>query len=122
MRALVIDDSRAMRALLGRILRDLGYEVTDAADGRDGLARLRALGTADLVLVDWGMPVMDGLEFVRALRADPALAGVRVLMVSTETEAGQVARALAAGVDEYVMKPFTRDTIVGKLELLGLAA
>jgi two-component system chemotaxis response regulator CheY len=122
MRALVIDDSGAMRAILGRILREIGFEVAEAAHGREGLARLRELGVPDLVLVDWKMPEMDGLEFVQAVRADRSLAQVRLLMVSTETEASQVARALAAGADEYVMKPFTKDSIVGKLELLGLAA
>ncbi len=121
MRALVIDDSRATRSILGRMLRDLGFEVAEAGDGREALEKLRAASPPDLALVDWNMPVMNGYEFVRAVRADPAFAGVRLLMVTTETELSQVAAALEAGADEYVMKPFTRDVIVGKLDLLGIA-
>src|SRR5438552_5990570 len=110
-----------MRAILGQMLRQLGFEVSEAGNGREGLERLRQLGPPDLALVDWNMPVMSGYEFVRAVRADPALAAVRLMMVTTETELAQVATALEAGADEYVMKPFNRDVIVEKLGLLGLA-
>src|SRR5437016_13451842 len=120
MRALVVDDSRVMRSLLGGILRKAGFEVAEAGNGREGLDRLRQLGTPDLVLADWNMPEMDGLAFVRAVRADPATAGVRVLMVTTETEIAQLSQALAAGADEYVMKPFDREALLAKLRLLGL--
>ena len=73
-----------------------------------------------LALVDWNMPEMSGIELVEAVRADPAFASLRIVMVTTETELSQVSRALEAGADEYLMKPFTRDDVVGKLELLGL--
>jgi len=120
MRALVVDDSRVMRALLVRILTELGFEVEVARDGREGLDRLRELGTVDLAVVDWRMPGMTGIEFVMAVRGDHAYDEVPVIMVSSETDPSQLARALAAGANEYVMKPFTKDVIRGKLEMLGL--
>jgi len=120
MQAIVIDDSRAMRMILSGILRELGFDVREAADGREGLERVRQGELPRLALVDWNMPEMNGLEFLRAVRADPALAGVRVVMVSTETEMAQVSRALDEGADEYVMKPFSRDVLAEKLRLIGL--
>lgn len=120
MRALVIDDSRAVRLLIGSILRELGMEVLEAANGREALDRLRGEDPVELVLVDWNMPVMNGLEFIQAVRAQRAYDPVRILMVTTETESEQVARALAAGANEYVMKPFTKDVIVAKLSLMDV--
>jgi len=118
--ALVIDDSRAMRMILGRILRELGLDVAEAADGREGLQRLDAGLAPALVLVDWNMPEMSGIEFVEAVRKPPYDFGGKVVMVTTETEVLQVVRALEAGADEYVMKPFTKESIFEKLQLLGL--
>ena len=118
MRALVIDDSRTVRAIVGKILRDEGLEVVEAANGREGLERLREGPGAELVLVDWNMPEMNGLEFIKAVRADAAYDAVRIMMVTTETEQEQVVRALEAGANEYVMKPFTREILVAKLSLL----
>jgi two-component system chemotaxis response regulator CheY len=118
MRALVIDDSRTARLVIGTILREEGLEVVEAADGREGLDRLRGDPGIGLVLVDWNMPVMTGLEFIQAARADRSFDAVRIMMVTTETEQAQVAKALAAGADEYVMKPFTREILVAKLSLL----
>lgn len=121
MDALVIDDSRAMRTILKGMLVGLGFQVTEAAHGKDGLARL-AERPAALALVDWNMPEMNGLEFIQALRADPRYAAVRVVVVSTETERSQISKALEAGADEYVMKPFTQAAVAEKLRLLGLVA
>jgi two-component system chemotaxis response regulator CheY len=121
MRVLVIDDSRAMRAILRQMLGGVGFEVAEAADGREGLRRLREGAPPDLVVVDWNMPVLDGLGFVKELRADGAYAALPVLMVTTETEMGRMAEALEAGASEYVMKPFTREDLLSKLDLLGLA-
>ncbi len=121
MHVLVIDDSRATRAFLRTILRSLGFEVTEAGDGRDGLRRLEQLGRPDLVLVDWNMPVMDGITFLRAVRADDRYAGLPLLMVTTEGDVGRISQALEAGASEYVMKPFDREVIREKLQLLGLA-
>jgi two-component system, chemotaxis family, chemotaxis protein CheY len=118
--ALVIDDSRAIRLILARMLRDLGFEVDEATNGREGLARLVDGQTPDLVLVDWNMPEMSGIDFVTAARKPPYSSTARLMMVTTETEVPQMVRALEAGADEYVMKPFTREAIVEKLQLLGL--
>ena len=118
MRALVIDDSRTVRAIIGKILRDEGLEVVEAANGREGLERLRQESGVELVLVDWNMPEMNGLEFIKAVRADRTYDAVRIMMVTTETEQGQVVRALEAGANEYLMKPFTREILVAKLSLL----
>jgi two-component system chemotaxis response regulator CheY len=118
--ALVIDDSRAIRLILGRTLRDLGFEVAEAGNGHEGLAQLDAGLVPDLFLVDWNMPEMSGIEFVTAVREPPYASSARVLMVTTETEIPQMVRALEAGADEYLMKPFTRESLVEKLELLGL--
>lgn len=120
MNALVIDDSRAMRTILGGILREVGYQVAEAGHGREGLDRLRERRDTRLVLVDWNMPEMDGLAFIQAVRAERAFDSTALVIVSTETELAQVRRALAAGANEYVMKPFTKDAVLAKLELLGL--
>jgi two-component system chemotaxis response regulator CheY len=119
-RALVVDDSRAMRTVLRRILGDLGFVVDEAGDGEQALATVDAGDMPDLAVVDWNMPVMDGLEFVNGLRAREGGRAVTIMMVTTENERGQVVRALAAGAHEYVFKPFTPDAIAAKLEILGL--
>jgi two-component system, chemotaxis family, chemotaxis protein CheY len=122
MRALIIDDSRAMRTIITRIITGLGFEVSQAGDGKQGLDTLRALpAQPDVVLVDWNMPEMTGIEFVRAMRADASFAGVKVVMVTTEAEMSRVGEALDAGANEYVMKPFTPEIMVDKLRMLGLA-
>src|SRR6478672_2015259 len=120
MRALVIDDSRTVRAIIGSILKELGIDVVQAGDGQEGLEQMRRCPDVDLVLVDWNMPVMNGLDFILALRSQRAYDAVRVLMVTTETESAQVSRALSAGANEYLMKPFTRDVLVAKLSLLDV--
>lgn len=119
--AMVIDDSRAMRIMLGRQLQELGYRVDDAPDGRQALGLLADGSGRHLIVVDWNMPEMNGLEFITALRADPRHGTVRLLVVTSESEMTQMTSALAAGADEYLMKPFTRDSLADKLALLGLA-
>lgn len=121
MLALVLDDSSAARAILRRHLRDLGFDVREAADVSSALDLLRSSAAPDLALVDWNLPGRNGLEFVRALRADRRFERVRLVMVTTELESKQVLEALRAGVDEYLMKPFTRETFESKLALIGLA-
>lgn len=121
MRALIIDDSKAMRSILGRMLRELNFEVVEAANGKEALDQLRGTGKVDLALVDWNMPEMSGFDFIRAVRADHIYDGVLLMMVTTETEMENVVRALAAGANEYVMKPFTRDVILEKLQIFGMA-
>lgn len=120
MRALVVDDSRAMRALLTKILEGLGAEVEQADDGLAALAALRAHPAPDVALVDWNMPNMDGLELVRALRKDPVRPKA-VMMVTSESQHDQMVRALLAGADEYLIKPFTADAVTEKLALLGVS-
>lgn len=121
MEALVIDDSRAMRKILSRILADIGFEVSEAANGSEGLEKLEEGRKPQLALVDWNMPVMNGYEFIRAVRARAQYADVRLMMVTTETGEKEMTKALEAGADEYVMKPFTKDVILDKLRLLGIA-
>lgn len=122
MRALVVDDSRATRRVVGDILRALGYDVTEAENGRHGLEQLQAHGAPDVVLVDWNMPEMNGLEFIKAVRNQNEYADLPLMMVTTETEMQRMALAFMAGVNEYVMKPFDREMIREKLELLGIGA
>ncbi len=120
-KALVVDDSRAMRLILSKTLRELGFEVAQAANGREALDTMGREGASfGLVLVDWNMPELSGLEVVRSLRAQPAFDRVPVMMVTTETEIEQMVRALEAGANEYIMKPFTREVVEDKLRLLGV--
>lgn len=120
-KALVVDDSKAIRMILGRTLRELGYEVREAANGKDALAVMETeKNTVSLVLADWNMPEMNGLELLKRLRQEPALASLVVVMVTTETELEHMSSALEAGANEYVMKPFTKDILVQKLELAGI--
>lgn len=120
MRVLVIDDSRAIRAIIARILVDLGMEVVQAGNGREGLTQLVNAPDVELILVDWNMPVMDGLEFIQAVRTHRDYDSVRIMMVTTETEQEQVFKALSAGANEYLMKPFTREILVAKLSLMDV--
>ncbi|WP_232681553.1 response regulator [Nocardioides sp. R-C-SC26] len=120
--ALIIDDSRTMRTILRRIVTELGYEVTEAGNGQEALDALETGIDVDLCLIDWNMPLMDGYTFVTRVRAEPRWRSMTLMMVTTESEHGQIVRALAAGAHEYVIKPFTPEAIVEKLELLGLAA
>ena len=120
MRALVVDDSRTMRRIVVRILQEIGYETSEAADGQEALDLLQAGEKYDIACIDWNMPVMDGLAFVMAARARTDWRAMTLMMVTTEAEHGQIVRALAAGAHEYMIKPFTPDAIRDKLELLGL--
>lgn len=123
MKALVIDDSRTMRRIVSSVLTGLGYETVEAGDGQQALEALAAAGPEhgfDLACIDWNMPVMDGLTFVTKVRENRAWRGITLMMVTTESEHGQIVRALAAGAHEYLIKPFTPDALRDKLELLGL--
>jgi two-component system chemotaxis response regulator CheY len=121
MKALVVDDSRATRMILRRMLTAMGFdEVNEAEHGLDALARLAEPFRPDLVLVDWNMPEMDGITFVRTLRATPDYERLKVVMVTSESGPRQVYEALKAGADEFAMKPITAEVISDKLALLGL--
>ncbi len=119
-KAMVIDDSRAIRLILRRTLEKLGYEVLEARHGKEAVAELEQDPEVSLMLVDWNMPEMNGLELVKYLRAQPGFSRVTLMMVTTETEIEQIVTALEAGANEYVMKPFTEDIIADKLRLLGV--
>jgi two-component system chemotaxis response regulator CheY len=120
-KALVVDDSRTIRTILKRILLELGYEVCEAADGREALAVIDTQGdSVSLVLTDWNMPEMDGLELLKRLRQNPQLSLLKIIMVTTETELDRMVSALDAGANEYVMKPFTKEILREKLELVGI--
>jgi two-component system chemotaxis response regulator CheY len=118
---LVVDDSRVVRKVARRILEDLGFEVAEASDGDEAMAWCEAM-MPQAILLDWRMPGMDGLEFVRRLRLHPNGGAPRVVFCSAENEIEQIREALDAGADEYVMKPFDSDILAGKLAWLGLAA
>jgi two-component system chemotaxis response regulator CheY len=120
MRALIVDDSRFVRGFLRGLLEGRGVECREAVDGEAGLATLRAGEAFDLALLDWNMPVMDGLAMLRQLRAE-GFTAVKVLMVTTEAENEFIVRALDAGADEYLMKPFDQESLDEKLAMLGLA-
>jgi len=123
MNALVVDDSRAIRSVIARMLRGMGYSVAEAGNGRDALDQLAQSGSVPvLALLDWNMPVMDGYALLRELRANDRYLGTKIMMVTTETELERMQAALEAGADEYLMKPFTPDALREKLAILGLEA
>ena len=120
-KALIVDDSKTIRMVLSRILRELGYEVCEAENGIDALKMIQSENAAvNLVLADWNMPEMNGLDLVKHLRQNPELASLKVIMVTTETEVDHIVSALEAGANEYVMKPFTKEILIGKLEMVGI--
>jgi len=116
MRILVVDDSSTMRRIIINTLAKLGYsEILEASNGREGVDRLAA-NQVDLVVTDWNMPEMSGIEFIRAIRANEKTKGLPVLMVTTNAAKDDIVEALKAGVNNYVVKPFTPDTIKEKIE------
>jgi len=122
-KALVVDDSRTIRTIIKRILIDLGFQVCEAGNGVEALKVMEAeKNKIDLVLADWNMPEMNGLDLLKQLRQDPELSALKVIMVTTETELDNMVSALEAGANEYVMKPFTKDILTEKLELVGISA
>ena len=120
MNALVVDDSRAMRMIVGRIVAGLGFKVTEAGDGEEALALLRGGLECDLALIDWNMPKMPGLDLVTHIRAEPRWNAMRVVMVTTESERHAILQAITQGADEYVIKTFTPEALVEKLDLIGV--
>ena len=116
---LVVDDSRVIRKVSRRILEDLGFEVAEAADGVEAMAWCTAV-MPDLILLDWQMPVMDGLQFLKRLRAEPRGDAPKVVFCTVENHIDRIREALDAGADEYIMKPFDGGIIAGKLGYLGL--
>lgn len=122
MKALVVDDARAMRMMLSGMLKDVGFtEVSQAANGKEGLDHLTAHPDTKLALVDWNMPEMTGIQMVEEVRKNDALKDTVLMMVTTESEMKNIEQALALGANEYAMKPFTKEIIADKLRLLGFS-
>lgn len=122
MRALVIEDSKPMRSILDGMLGEAGISVVLAADAEEALTRLEEDPDFDFALIDWNLPGLSGLELVKEICHRSELAGIRLMMVTTETEIGRVQEALEAGAHEYIMKPFDKEMLLEKLALLGVEA
>ena len=119
MRALIVDDSRFVRGFLRGLLEERGIECEEAGDGQAGMDQMNAGLSFDLALIDWNMPVMNGLEMLKQMRTE-GFSDVKVMMVTTEAENDFILRALDAGADEYLMKPFDDEALNEKLAMLGL--
>ena len=120
MNALIVDDSDAVRGMLVEHLSRLGFVVEQAANGMEAIALAARMQTLAIVLLDWDMPGMDGLEVLRRLRAEASTRELPVVMLTTEHELPFVESALNAGASEYLMKPFDAQTVLEKLLLLGV--
>jgi two-component system, chemotaxis family, chemotaxis protein CheY len=120
MKVLVVDDSSVVRSMMKKILANLGYQVVQAENGAIGLEVLEANSDTRLLMVDWNMPVMNGIEMINLIRSEERWRDLKIIMVTTETEPKQIMRALNAGTNEYIMKPFTPDIISEKIRLLDL--
>lgn len=115
---LIVDDSRIIRKVARRIVEGLGFEVDEAADGIEALSYCVGL-MPDVILLDWNMPVMDGLTFIRRLRAQTGGDQPKVLFCTIETTPERIAEALGAGADDYIMKPFDGEILHSKLSEVG---
>jgi len=116
---LVVDDSSVIRKVARRILEDLSFNITEAEDGQVALTECQQK-MPDAILLDWNMPVMDGLEFLSQLRNMPNGEKPQVVFCTTENDVGHIARAIRAGANEYIMKPFDRDIVQAKFQEVGL--
>jgi two-component system chemotaxis response regulator CheY len=116
MRALVVDDSAAMRRMHQKALEALGFAVQVAKDGREAIELLERMDDCDLVLTDWHMPELDGLGLVRAIRGHQRYAKLRVLMITSDTAMKSVQLALDAGADDFLMKPFSQDALLERIK------
>ncbi|MEL7482473.1 MAG: response regulator [Pseudomonadota bacterium] len=118
-RCLIVDDSRVVRKVAARIIRDLEFEIVEAGDGAEALDMCRS-GMPDAILLDWNMPVMNGLDFLRALRREPEGSKPVVVFCSSENDANHIAEAVRTGANEVVMKPFDAEIIEAKFTEAGL--
>lgn len=116
---LVVDDSKVIRKVARHILEGLDFTVAEAADGREALDSCIA-STPDVILLDWNMPVMSGMDFLRALRDTDLQSRPKVVFCTTENGMAHIRAAIEAGADEYVMKPFDRETLESKLQIVGV--
>jgi two-component system chemotaxis response regulator CheY len=118
--ALVVDDSSATRLILGGILRNLGMTVTEAKDGEEALRVLETSGPVEVVLLDWRMQPMDGPTFLQRVRADERFARLKVVMITAENNADSVRQVAALGIAGYIIKPFDKTMVAGRMAALGL--
>lgn len=118
-RCLIVDDSRMIRRVASRILKDLQFETSEAENGQDAIDKCR-LDMPDAILLDWNMPIMDGLGFLKELRADPNGHSPIVVFCTAERDVLKITEALDAGANEYIMKPFDSDIIESKFQQAGL--
>jgi two-component system chemotaxis response regulator CheY len=116
---LIVDDSKVIRKVARHILETLDFSVDEAEDGRQALDRCEA-SLPDVILLDWNMPVMSGMEFLRALRQIEYAAQPKVVFCTTENDIAHIARAMHAGADEYIMKPFDKEIVASKFHQVGL--
>ena len=116
---LVVDDSSVIRKVARRILEDLDFSIKEAEDGEEALA-ICVDEMPGVILLDWNMPVMDGLECLKELRKMPGGDDPKVIFCTTENDVGQIARAIHAGANEYIMKPFDREIVESKFQQAGL--
>jgi two-component system, chemotaxis family, chemotaxis protein CheY len=116
---LVVDDSAVVRKVARRILEGLSFRVSEAEDGRQGILACQG-GMPDAVFLDGTMPVMDGYEFLKELRRMPGGDGPKVVFCATENEVAPIARAMRAGADGYMLKPFDRESVTAKFQDIGL--
>lgn len=116
---LVVDDSSVIRKVARRIIEDLGFEVSESENGQDALSQCKT-GMPDAVLLDWNMPVMDGFDFLVALRSESGGEAPKVIFCTTENDADHITRAIDAGANEYIMKPFDKDIVEAKFHEVGL--
>ncbi len=117
---LILDDSRANRLLLKRFTNDLGYEVREADNGLSGIDCLKNIKHLRLLLVDWEMPKMNGIDFIRTVRQTPSMESVPIIMVTSRNSVKDVRLALEAGANEFIMKPFTKEDLLSKMEMVGI--
>lgn len=115
---LIVDDSKVIRKVARHILETMQFEVTEAADGQEALDHVAQI-KPDVILLDWNMPIMSGMDFLRAYRSMNAVPSAKVIFCTTENGIGHIQAAIDAGADEYVMKPFDRETLESKLQILG---
>lgn len=118
-RCLVVDDSRVIRKVASRILEDLGFEIAEAEDGQKALDQCGTV-MPDVIILDWNMPVMNGLEFLLELRRSPGGDAPKVVFCTTENDIDHITKAIEAGANEYIMKPFDKEILEGKLAAVGI--
>lgn len=121
MKVLVVDDAKVVRLALRGIMQQRGWEVVEAENGQAAMEQVLRHADVDLILLDWHMPVMNGYDFLVGLRASPTFAeNPKVVMVTTEATMPSIIKAISAGADEYIMKPFDAKIVEEKLTMLGL--